>query len=93
MFKWVKKLKARRIKDEVKREKELATLNGEAWVRVVKVEFTDQNNPSTGTFELDWNDAFINNLIESGYSGRTNEEVVDMWFNDLCRGVVGDNTE
>jgi hypothetical protein len=88
MFKWWKKMKARRIQDEVLREKTLANIDNEPWVRVVSVQFADPKNPSTGFFELDWNKAFVNALTEAGYSGRTDEDVVDMWFTDLCRGVT-----
>lgn len=93
MFVWLKKLKARFIKDEVAKEKTLATLNKEPWVRVVTVNFEDPNRPSSGYFELDWNQHFIKQLVEAGYSGRTDEDIVDMWFNDLCRGVINDNLE
>lgn len=90
---WFKKLKAKRIKDEVLREKELATLNKEPWVRVIKVTFEDPRKPSSGYFELDWNQHFIKQLVDAGYSGRTDEDIVDMWFNDLCRGVVNNDLE
>ena len=59
------------------------------WVTVVEVHF-DKDNPTKGYFELDWNDKFVDSLYESGYSGRNAEEVVDQWFNDLCRGVISD---
>ena len=91
MFKWFKKWRANRIDDETLREKTLANIDNEPWVKVVDVQFADPNNPGTGFFELDWNDAFVKQLTESGYSGRTPEDIVDMWFNDLCRGVINDD--
>ena len=81
-----------RLKDE-KLEKELATINEEPWVKVINVTMADPKDPSTGFFELDWNEKFVDSLIEAGYSGRTAEETVDMWFNDLCRGVISDEFE
>lgn len=91
MFKWFKKWRARRIDDETLREKTLANIDNEPWVKVVDVQFADPNNPGTGFFELDWNDAFVEQLTEAGYSGRTPEDTVDMWFNDLCRGVINND--
>jgi len=64
--------------------------SSEPWVDVVKISMEDESNPSSGYFELDWNRAFVEQLTEAGYSGRTEEEIVEQWFNDLCRGVVSD---
>lgn len=78
--------------EDAKTPKEIATAAGEPWVDVIKTTFEDPKNPGAGYFELDWNEPFVKQLIEAGYSGRTDDEIVDMWFNDLCRGVVGDKT-
>tara|TARA_B100000900_G_scaffold375632_1_gene357882 strand:+ start:2394 stop:2678 length:285 start_codon:yes stop_codon:yes gene_type:complete len=92
-MKFMKKAMAKmRLKDD-KLEKELATINEKPWVKVINVTMADPKDPSTGFFELDWNEKFVDSLIEAGYSGRTAEETVDMWFNDLCRGVVNDDFE
>lgn len=93
MFKWWKKWRASKIEDEVLREKTIANIDGSPWVRVVSVQFSEPKNPSTGYFELDWNKAFVESLTEAGYSGRTEEDVVDMWFTDLCRGVTKETPE
>jgi hypothetical protein len=79
--------------EEERHPKETATAAGEPWVDVVKTTFEDPKNPGAGYFELDWNEPFVKNLIEAGYSGRSDDDIVDMWFNDLCRGVIGDNME
>jgi len=57
------------------------------WVKVIEVHF-DKENPGRGYFELDWNDDFVGLLGEAGYAGDSNEAVVDLWFNDLCRSIV-----
>jgi len=67
-------------------DKDQATARGEPFVRVLDVNF-DQNNPSDGYFELEWNQIFIKRLMESGYTGQTEEEIVDQWFTQLCRGI------
>ena len=43
-----------------------------------------------GYFELDWNEDFVGLLGEAGYAGETPEQIVDLWFNDLCRSVAAD---
>ena len=57
------------------------------WVKVIEVHF-DKENPGRGYFELDWNDDFVGQLGEAGYSGQTSEQIVVLWFNDLCRSIV-----
>ena len=56
------------------------------WVKVIEVHF-DKQNPGRGYFELDWNDEFVNMLQQSGYQGQTEEEIVDRWFQTLCRTI------
>jgi hypothetical protein len=46
------------------------------------------SNVAAGYFELDWNDEFIAMLHENGYVGQSDEEVVNKWFNDVCRTVL-----
>lgn len=70
--------------------KTLANLAGEPYVSVVSVEI-DKDNVGNGAFELDWNDKFIAMLVRSGYQVKPNEpenEIVDRWFQDVCRNVV-----
>jgi len=57
------------------------------WVKVIEVHF-DKDNPQRGYFELDWNEDFVGLLGEAGYAGSTDEAIVDLWFNDLCRSIV-----
>ena len=37
--------------------------------------------------ELDWNEYFVLQLKEAGYKGTSEEEMVDQWFQDLCRNI------
>lgn len=67
--------------------KTVATNNGEPWVQVLSMEL-DKDNPGQGAFELDWNDIFVARLIKSGYQGKTDQDIVDNWFQDVCRNVV-----
>lgn len=70
-----------------KTEKDLATERGEPWVNIVSVEL-DPENIGAGAFELDWNDKFVANLVRAGYKGKTDQQIVDQWFQDVCRNVV-----
>lgn len=90
------KAEAKKAKEEAKKAEEEAKKNdpkarataaGEPWVNVLGIE-VDPDNPGAGAFELDWNDIFVARLIKSGYQGKTDADVVDNWFQDVCRHVV-----
>jgi hypothetical protein len=72
--------------------KQIADAKGEPWVSVVSVEL-DSDNIGNGAFELDWNDKFITNLSRAGYQGKTDADLVDQWFADVCKNVVAENFE
>tara|TARA_B100001287_G_C22525978_1_gene454999 strand:+ start:326 stop:835 length:510 start_codon:yes stop_codon:yes gene_type:complete len=72
---------------DVEFDKQTATLKGEPYVGVLKTHFNPQE-PKNGFFELDWNDKFIEDLMTSGYTGEKDEEVINKWFNDLCRNIM-----
>jgi len=66
--------------------KELATERKEPWVAVLDTK-VNPDNVRNGFFELDWNEYFIQQLRDNGYSGQTDEAIVDAWFSELCRNV------
>lgn len=66
--------------------KELATEKKEPWVAVLQTHVNPES-PRNGFFELDWNEFFIVYLRDNGYTGGSDEEVVDVWFQDLCREI------
>ena len=71
---------------------ELATEAGEPWVEVLGIDI-DKDNPGAGSFELDWNDKFVANLVRAGYQGKTDQDIVDNWFRSVCQNVVLENYE
>ena len=75
-----------------KTPKEIATEAGEPWVDVIGMEL-DKDNPGAGSFELDWNDKFVANLVRAGYQGKTDQDIVDNWFKAICRNVIQENFE
>ena len=74
-------------KAKKKSAKEIATENGEPWVNVLNVEL-DPDNIGNGAFELDWNEEFIKKLWKAGYRDEEENDMVDRWFQDVCRLVV-----
>jgi hypothetical protein len=66
--------------------KELATEKKEPWVAVLQTH-VNKENIRNGFFELDWNEYFVLKLREEGYQGRTDEEIVDRWFSELCQNL------
>ena len=77
-----KKLKA-------KDPKAYATKKGEPWVNVLDMK-VNEDNIRNGFFELDWNEPFIDSLIENGYGseGDEQEEIVDRWFKDIVYNML-----
>ena len=79
----------------VKSAKELATEHGEPWVQVLHMDI-DPNNLHQGAFELDWNEIFVARLVKAGYMLKptdTDAEIVDRWFQNVCRHVVMETWE
>ncbi len=68
-------------------EHKIADLNNEPYVNVTKLNF-DEKNPSQGYFELDFNEYFVEYLAQNGYEGIEPEEIVNTWFDDLCKSIV-----
>jgi len=56
------------------------------WVKVLNMN-VNPDNPRNGFFELDWNKEFVNMLQQNGYQGDTEEQIVDRWFQTLCRTI------
>jgi len=76
--------------DKINRQEydhKIADLNGEPYVNVTKLNF-DKKNPSQGYFELDFNEHFVEYLAQNGYEGIEPDEIVNTWFDDLCKSIV-----
>jgi len=73
-----------------KSAKDLATERGEPYVAMPSME-VDPENLHQGSFELDWNEKFVANLVRAGYQMRPDDsdnDIVDRWFQAVCRNVV-----
>lgn len=70
--------------------KEKATAAGEPYINIISVEL-DPADINNGSFELDWNDKFVVNLVKQGYKIReddTDAQIVDRWFQTVCRNIA-----
>ena len=70
--------------------KEQATAASEPYIAITRVD-VDPENINAGSFELDWNDKFVLNLIRAGYKQReddTDSVIVDRWFQTVCRNIA-----
>jgi hypothetical protein len=88
----VEEIKPKVIKPKVKEltDKEKATANNEPYIAITKVEI-NPDNVLDGSFEMDWNDKFIINLIKAGYKQKaedTDEVIVDRWFQTISRNIA-----
>lgn len=64
-----------------------ADLLNEPYVEVVKIGLVDGKSDN-GYVELDWNNKFIDMLHREGFKGMSDDEMVNKWFNQLCRTVL-----
>ena len=88
-----KKVRAKKSSATKKLEltpKEEATAAGEPFIAILSVEL-DPADINNGSFDLDWNDKFVINLIKAGYKIRpddTDKQIVDRWFQHVCRNIA-----
>jgi len=71
-------------------DKQKATAAGEPYIAILKVDL-DPNDINNGSFDLDWNDKFVLNLVKQGYKIRnddTDADIVDRWFQTVCRNIA-----
>lgn len=68
-------------------DKAIADIKKLPYVNVLHLDVNPEN-AKAGYMELDWNDHFVKFLHENGYTGESDEAVVNKWFNDVCRTVL-----
>lgn len=69
-------------------EKKIADLLGEPWVGIVDEGLNPADGPNGFYFEFDWNDKWIEQLRAAGFTGVTDEEIMEEWFTAVCRDQV-----
>jgi len=78
-----------------KSAKDIATEKGEPYVAILSID-VNPDSMHEGSFELDWNTLFVTRLIKAGYMLKkddTDAEIVDRWFQNVCRHVVMETWE
>jgi len=68
----------------------LATFNNEPWIGILNDEYKAENGVSGFLVEMDWNDQFIEMLRVNGYTGISDEHIVEQWFVDVNNSVATD---
>ena len=71
--------------DDITFNKQRAMLKNEPWIGIVNSGFDPEQGIDGVFFEFDWNQQWIEYLRTNGYSGRTDEQVIDDWFTEVCR--------
>ena len=74
------------------KEKEEATKAGKAWVAVLDTQ-VNPDDIKNGFFELDWNNQFIEELLDAGYTGESAEAIVDSWFKSIVVQMLEEDGE
>lgn len=72
---------------ETEYHKSVATIKKEPWVTVISMDFGSKS-ALEGSFELDWNEYFVEKLKSEGYQGPTPDSIVNQWFMEVCRNVA-----
>ena len=67
--------------------KELATKRKEPYIKVLNAHVNPEN-PNFGFFEFDWNEYFIEMLRSHGYTGATEEKIVENWYISVCQSLL-----
>jgi len=76
-------------REALAKEKEEATKKKEPWVAVLDTQ-VNPDNIRNGFFELDWNNEFVEQLLDAGYSGESPEQIVDGWFKTIIGQMLED---
>ena len=84
-----------RPKKVEKTKKEIATEKGEPYFEILSMDI-NPNDINAGSFEFDWNDKMIADLVRHGYmmdQKDTDADIIDRWFTAVCRNVVLETAE
>jgi len=74
-------------REALEAEKQAADKAKKPWVAVLDTQ-VNPDNIKNGFFELDWNNEFIEQLLDAGYKGETQEEIVDQWFRTIVSQML-----
>ena len=69
--------------------KSIHSLEGKAWVDISS-DFDPKEGIDGVSFDLDWNDVFIEELRENDYEGDSDDDLVDAWLADICKTIAAE---
>lgn len=69
--------------------KEIKTLDKEPYIHIINIDYNVKDG--IHAIEFDWNDYFIDELKENGYTGKTDEDLIDQWFVALSTLVASES--
>lgn len=69
-------------------DKEVATLLREPWWTMLGSDHKIQGENVQLAIELDWNEYFIQHLEKQGWEGRTQDEIMDRWFEHAMKQML-----
>lgn len=72
---------------KVEYDKQSATVRGEPYICIIDSNYKPDEKLDGLYFEFDWNDLWITELKEAGYTGFTDDQLVQRWFSDVCKSV------
>lgn len=78
---------------ELEYEKKVANVMEEPWIRVSSSSYDPEDGIDGFSFELDYNKFFVQYLKEHGYTGISDDEVVEEWFNDVSKSELATEIE
>jgi|TARA_R110000824_G_scaffold55975_9_gene153677 hypothetical protein len=87
-----KKSGAKSATSKKKSPLEIANENNEPYVEVLGLDM-DIDNLEQGSFELEWNDKFVSNLLRAGFTGKKDADIVDQWFQTICKNIAMESYE
>lgn len=74
--------------DELEYERNKANIRKEPWIKIISEFITEINGKPKLGFKFEWNEYFIKYLEENGYSGFSEEAIVDKWFTDIVKSNI-----
>ena len=85
---WEVKTEENRVKRLIELDKANKKNSDEPWVDIESEGYDNDNKQVSMT--LDWNAAFIKMLRQNGYSGASEQEIVDKWFKQLSENIASE---
>lgn len=65
-----------------------ADLLDEPYITVLESSYDPASGSSGLVIEFDWNKQWIDLLVSEGYSGRTEDDIIQSWFNELLKTMA-----